>query len=413
MSNKRTAWLAWAFCGLTACVAIALFVADLLSPHDTFSVFMLAGNALTALAMPMVCAIVAALIVSRQPRNTIGWLLMMPPALVLLEGPIGAYLQRLAPSVPSPTLPVLLMAWFSSWSWLLLIFPLLHIPLLFPNGQPPTPRWRWVSRAALAWAALFILLVTFLQPLHANTTPDLTLYNPIGFMIEDGDLAGVVIGAWILGLLTLVVLSVAALFVRYRRANETERKQIKWLLYACAVFLVICVGGAGAGLNDGTSLVADLWNVFFGLSLGAFPVAIGIAILRHRLYDIDIIIRRTLVYSTLTLILALIYVGCIVLLQQLVVPLVGGSELAIVASTLAIATLFTPLRRRIQTLIDKRFYRRKYDAAKVLAAFGVAARDETDLAQLTAEMLRVVDQTMQPEFVGLWLKEAQSAERKA
>src|SRR5207249_1328095 len=143
----------------------------------------------------------------------------------------------------------------------------------------------------------------------------------------------------------------------------------------------------------------------FGLSLGAFPVAIGIAILRHRLYDIDIIIRRTLIYSTLSLILGLVYVGCILVIQALVVPLVGSSELAIVASTLVIAALFTPLRKRIQNLIDRRCYRRKYDAAKVLAAFGVAARDETDLEQLTAEMLRVVDETMQPEFVGLWLRE--------
>ena len=125
-----------------------------------------------------------------------------------------------------------------------------------------------------------------------------------------------------------------------------------------------------------------------------------------RLYDIDIIIRRTLVYSILTLILALVYLGCIVLLQALLVPQLGGSELAIVASTLAIAALFTPLRWRIQNLIDKRFYRRKYDAAKVLAAFGATARDETDLERLTAAMLHVVDETVQPEFVGLWLREA-------
>jgi hypothetical protein len=135
------------------------------------------------------------------------------------------------------------------------------------------------------------------------------------------------------------------------------------------------------------------------------PLTIGIAILRYHLYDIDVIIRRTLVYSLLTLALGLIYIGCIVLSRALVAPLIGGSEVAIVASTLAIAALFNPLRRRIQNVTDKRFYRRKYDAAKVLAAFGTTARDETDLERLTTELLRVVDATMQPEHVSLWLRE--------
>ncbi len=405
MSNKRTAWLAWALCGLTACVAIGLFVTDLLSPNSSKDLLKLASDALSTLVLPAVAALVAALIVSRQPRNTIGWLLMLPVVLVVVEGPIGRYIERIAPSAPAPTLPLLLLVWFSGWSWLLLIFPLLHIPLLFPNGQPPTPRWRWVRRAVIVWAALFILMVTFSQPLDASTTPDLVLDNPIGFLVGENTTGAVIIGVWVAGLLALAVLSVAALFVRYQRTNETERKQIKWLLYACGVFLVVFVVNAPFGLSDATGLVADILNVFFGLSLAAFPVAIGIAILRHGLYDIDIIIRRTLVYSTLTLTLGLVYFGCIVVFQQLVVPVVGSSELAIVASTLVIAALFLPLRRRIQTLIDKRFYRRKYDAARVLAAFGATARDATDLDQLTAELLRVVDTTVQPEFVGVWLRE--------
>jgi hypothetical protein len=140
----------------------------------------------------------------------------------------------------------------------------------------------------------------------------------------------------------------------------------------------------------------------------AFPVCLGIAITRYRLFDIEVIIRRTLVYSVLTLIIGLVYAGCIVLSQVLVAPFEGRSELAIVVSTLAIAALFNPLRRRIQTQIDKRFYRQKYDAAKVLAAFGVTVRDETDLDALTNELLRVVDTAMQPEFVGLWLRDTET-----
>jgi MFS family permease len=403
MSNRRTAWLAWALCGLTICVAIVSFVADLLSPHQSISVFQLANVAFFVLAMPAVFGIVGALIVSRQPRNTIGWLLMVPVGSALLDGPIQLYLQRIAPTAPTPTLPLLLMVWFSGWSWLLLLFPLLHIPLLFPNGQPPTPRWRWVSVAAIAWAMLFVLIITFMQPINANNTPELILDNPIGILSQDtADSLG---NVWAVGLMALVLLCVVAPFVRYRRASETERKQIEWLLYAGALFLVVYAGGNVNGLNESTSLAGDIFQLFFGLSLLAFPVAIGIAILRYRLYDIDIIIRRTLVYSVLTLTLGLVYIGCIIVSRTLVAPYLGGSELAIVASTLAIAALFNPLRKRIQTLIDKRFYRRKYDAAKVLTAFGVAARDETDLEQLTAEMLRVVDETVQPEFVGLWLRE--------
>jgi hypothetical protein len=189
---------------------------------------------------------------------------------------------------------------------------------------------------------------------------------------------------------------VASLVLRYRRGGWVERQQLKWFVAAAALLPVAVVCG---------ETYPDSQPFVMPVALALLPAATGIAILRYRLYDIDIIIRRTLVYSTLTFILALIYVGCIVVIRTLVAPLVGGSELAIVASTLAIAALFTPLRRRIQTLIDKRFYRRKYDAAKVLAAFGATARDETDLEQLTAEMLRVVEETMQPEFVGLWLRE--------
>jgi hypothetical protein len=145
----------------------------------------------------------------------------------------------------------------------------------------------------------------------------------------------------------------------------------------------------------------------FGIGL-IFPLSMGIAITRYQLFDIEVVIRRTLVYSVLALTLGLVYVGCIAVIQVLIAPLTGGSELAIVISTLAIAALFNPLRRRIQTIIDKRFYRRKYDAAKVLAAFGSTVRDETDLDALTGELLRVVDETMQPEFVGLWLHDPQA-----
>jgi amino acid transporter len=189
-------------------------------------------------------------------------------------------------------------------------------------------------------------------------------------------------------------------------ASTMQPRTATWLAWALAIYAATL--GPIIYLATSSGEPSPILNIFFVLqafSAVFVAVAAGIAILRYRLWDIDIIIRRTLVYGALTLTLGLVYIGCILLSRTLIAPYLGGSELAIVASTLAIAALFSPLRRRIQNLIDKRFYRRKYDAAKVLAAFGVAARDETDLERLTGEMLRVVDETVQPEFVGLWLRE--------
>jgi hypothetical protein len=198
-----------------------------------------------------------------------------------------------------------------------------------------------------------------------------------------------------------------ALFVRYRRANETEREQIKWLLYACAVFLVVYVGGFVSGLGGTTSLGGYIWGVFFGLSVITLPAAIGVAILRYRLYEIDVVINRTLVYGLLTAMLALVYFGGVTATQAIFRALTGQEEqqpqLAVVVSTLVIAALFNPLRRRIQFFIDRRFYRRKYDARKTLEAFSAKLRDETDLDRLGDELLTAVRQTMQPEHASLWL----------
>ena len=268
-----------------------------------------------SLAAPVVFAIVAALIVSRQPRNTIGWLLMVPVGLYIVGGPIENYIGHLAPSTPTPTVPLLLMLWFNSWNWLLLIFPLLFIPLLFPNGRPPTPRWRWVGVAAIAWATLFVLLATLSQEINTNTTPDIVFSNPIGVLGKDT--VQLLVGVWIVGLVALVVACAVALFVRYQRANDTEREQIKWLLYACAVFLVVFVGGFVSGLGGTASLGGYIWGVFLGLSVITLPAAIGIAVLRYRLYDIDRIINRTLVYGSLTGSLALVYFGGVTATQAI------------------------------------------------------------------------------------------------
>jgi hypothetical protein len=210
-------------------------------------------------------------------------------------------------------------------------------------------------------------------------------------------------------------ISVYAQTYRYRQVSSTaQRQQTKWVIFGlmcAAANMVLWIFVSSTFPPDQPSLARAYFVLLIHpvlLLIGLlFPVCIAIAVMRYRLWNIDVIIRRTLIYSTLTLALGLVYVGSIVLLQQLVVPLTGGSEVAIVASTLVIAALFTPLRRRSQAMIDRRFYRRKYNAAKVLEAFGATARAATDLDQLTAAMLQVIDQTMQPEHIGLWLREIQ------
>jgi hypothetical protein len=401
-SRRSATWLIWALYGLVTGLVIVRSGANLLSQGGSNNVFRLVGDALISVATPVVCAMVATLIVSRQPRNTIGWLLMVVVGAFVVGGPLESYVAHLAPSSPEPTVPLLLAVWFSNWGWLLLIFPLLYILLLFPNGRPPTGRWRWVGVAAIAWATLFVLIATLSQRL---TTPDFALDNPIGVLGKDT--VELLAGVWVAGLLALVVACAASLFIRYRRANDTERRQIKWLLYACAAFVVVYVGGFVSGVAGTNSPGGYVWGVFFGLSLVLLPAAIGIAILRYGLYEIDVVINRTLVYGALTATLVLVYFGGVAMIQATFRALSGQEhqpQIAVVISTLVIAALFNPLRRRIQGFIDRRFYRRKYDARKTLEAFSARLREETDLGALSEDLVEVVRETMQPSHVTLWLR---------
>jgi hypothetical protein len=403
--RRAASWLPWSIYGLVIGLSIIWYMVDLLSLDGSRNAIYLVGEALISLVAPVVFAIVAALIVSRQPRNTMGWVLMVPVGLYVVGGPLVTYIERVAPSSPAPTVSLLLLAWFNNWNWLLLIIPLLLILLLFPSGRPPTPRWRWVGVAVIVWATLFVLMAALVRQIDAGTRPNLVFDNPIGVLGDDT--TELLLSMWIGGLLALVVACGAALFVRYRRASETEREQIKWLLYACAVFLVVYVGGFVTGLGGTASLGGYIWGVFFGLSVITLPAAIGVAILRYRLYDIDLVINRTLVYGSLTAMLALVYLGGVATTQAIFRTLTSQEhqpQLAVVISTLAIAALFNPLRRSIQGFIDRRFYRRKYDARKVLEVFSARLRDETDLDALSDDLVGVVRQTVQPAHVSLWLR---------
>lgn len=346
---------------------------------------------------------VGALIMARQPRNSIGWLMILIASVTLLQViPPPDTVQQTTQSGGAPSPLVLLLAWVSGWSWWLLIGPLLLIPVLFPNGGPPSPRWRWVIAALGAVILIFLFMETF-SVQWQDTNSGVTMVNPIGFIPADLTTA-FFDTPWTILLGGITLLCVSAILVRYRRANSIERQQIKWLLFACAFFLIVyLIPGHD---EDEATLPSKLLGIAFEVAILGIPISIGIAILRYRLFDIDVIIRRTLTYALVTALLLIVFFGSIILLQQLFSSMTGSgqNEIVTVLSTLAIAALFVPVRNRIQTEIDKRFNRKKYDAQKVLSDFATTVRDETDLEKLTGRLMQVVDETMQPRSVSVWLK---------
>jgi hypothetical protein len=300
---------------------------------------------------------------------------------------------------------VKIMAWLSWWigsdSIGLIGGALLF--LLFPNGRLLSSSWRPVMWTAVGAGATFLVLYAF-TPGPLDTFPFIT--NPVGIGGAVGDILVMLQPIGLVVLLIAFLASAVSLILRLRRAKGVERQQLKWFVYAATLATI----GAVVALAGGNVFASELMNVIGywegQLAFAALPVFTGIAILRHRLYDIDIIINRTLVYGSLTATLALIYFGGVATTEAIFHALTGEErqpQLAIVVSTLVIAALFMPLRRRIQALIDRRFYRRKYDAAKTLEAFSAKLRDETDLAALSEDLVGVVRETMQPAHVSLWL----------
>lgn len=352
-------------------------------------------------------ALVGALLVSRRPRHPVGWIWFLLAISYGLDQFAWGYAYYGFVTHPD-TLPgvhaVIVMQY---WLWrgtignigLALLF------LLFPTGRPLSRRWGKVAWIAVAAVAVQVPVATlapspiglfpFPTDILAAAGSARTILDPLREVASTISLLCVVVAAF-------------SLFVRHRRAKGVERQQLKWFAYAAAFFapgILLIVWG----LRPQTS--APDWVLPLGLVMAAgvggmgISVASAVAILRYRLWDIDIIIHRTLVYGFLTAALAIVYLASVVLLQNILQALTGKqSPLVVVVSTLIIAALFSPLRRRIQDLIDRRLYRRNYDAAQILAHFAATCRDQVDMNSLTAELLRVAETTMQPESVSLWLK---------
>ena len=352
-----------------------------------------------------VFALMGALILTYRPDNRVGWLLMLPgaSAFVLVDAYLGPLIDGSAPLPPTLTPGLWLALWYSNWNWTLLIFPLLWLMLLFPTGRPISRRWGWLVWVGVVLMLFLLLLATFGTPMSPGSgSADWSYPNSIG-LIQAAQVDQSAVFTLFAAIMPVwVILCLAALVVRYRRAGPVERQQMKWLLLATAIFVAAYLP---AFLVTSWDSETSIWSVLWMAAMLLIPAAIGIAILRYRLFDIDVIIRKTLVYTVLTALLALVYFGSVILLQGLFGGLTGveQSPLAVVVSTLGIAALFTPLRRRIQNGIDRRFFRKKYDAQQVLAQFAQTARDETDLDALTAELARVAQETLQPEHVSIWL----------
>jgi hypothetical protein len=341
--------------------------------------------------------VVGAVLVAKRPGNPIGWILSAASLLVGVSA-LETYAAYVMTTRGRPDWLAVVGVWANSWYWFLfIVLAFIYLPLYFPDGRLPSRRWLPVAVIAGIGALVVIVLGMLADTLRGQNV-DYRIENPIGIEgLAHVEELPVVIGVLSVPLFIGCVGAVAAVAVRFRRSSGVERQQMKWFLYAAAPILTLPIADYLPGIVSG---------LVFGWMLIGMPTAIGIAVLRYRLYDIDVVINRTLVYGALTLFLALIYVGGVALLQTLFRGITGEtSQLAIVASTLVIAALFNPLRRRVQAFIDRRFYRRKYDAAKTLAAFGAKLRDEIELDTLNEELLTVANETMQPAHASLWLRD--------
>jgi hypothetical protein len=338
-------------------------------------------NALLFVAVMQGMSTLGVLIARREPRNPIGWIFSAVPALVAVSVFTGVYAIWARDHHPAVA-GAGAADWLSSWPWVsgLVAYALL-VPLLFPDGRVPGARWRVVLRADIAAVCWIAGLAAF------ATSP------PASVVVATGILIAVLISA-----------GLASAVVRYRRAGATQRVQIRECLFAAwAAFVGFFVIS-----------VAAPYEALYALDYALLPLSVGLAMLRYRLYDVDVIIRRTLTYAGVLAVLASIYLAGATLLGALLRALTGSSGVvAVTLSTLAVAGAFQPVRRRIQRTVDRRFYRSGYDAQAAVTAFSSHVREEIDLEALSGELLRIVSGTVQPTHAGLWIRPVTNPERAA
>lgn len=341
---------------------------------------------------------VGAMIVLRYPTNRIGWLFLTVGVLLVAASAAPQYVYEGRYVDPGSLPGTAWAAWASGWLEPLFLLALALLLLVFPDGRPPSPSWRpalWI-----VWACIAVAIVDSALKPGVIREGDMPVENPIGIASAAGLFAALDNVVFLLFLASMVT-GVAAIVRRFVVSRGEVRQQVEWLALAGLALVVALVGdvvSAVAGVGQQAS------NFSFGLVFAAIPVAAGLAILKYRLYDIDRLVSRTLVYGALTVVLAATYAGLVLGGQVVFSSVAGGSNLAIAASTLVVAGLFLPLRARVQRFVDRRFYRRRYDAQRTLEAFGARLREQVELEVLTRELGDVVRETMQPAATGVWLR---------
>src|SRR5918998_1015868 len=398
MRSRIATRLAWSLCALA--LVLTAFSVVLLALNYSHTRTQVYGFWPENTVIPISFSIIGAIIASRLPANPLGWLYCAAAfiaAVVHLSAEYAIYALLAQPnSLPAGEA----LAWLTSWLWILFIGCIALSLLLFPDGRLPSSRWR-----SLAWLSVLVTIVGALwQAFSPGVIVSLgSIRTPLG--IEGLPSAEKPVQTIMFA--PLFAASVPTLVLRLRRARGVEHQQIKWPAYTG----VMAASGSVLTYTISEAIGSRLleWAGFIILiaALVSFPISIGIAIVRYRLYDIDTLINRTLVYGSLTVMLGLVYFTGVTATQAVFRTFTGQEEqpqLAIVVSTLVIAALFNPLRHRIQAFIDRRFYRSKYDAAKTLEAFSAKLRDETNLDALSDDLVEVVRETMQPAHVSLWLR---------
>ena len=397
--RTRTRWIAWTAWSVSIVLAaiggaLVLLTFDVRLPDNW-------GFRGYAVLMTPVVATPGLLLALRVPRNAIGWLLLVAGLATGFSAGAQEYATYAVVVHPGSLPGAVAIAWIVSWSFVFFAAPLLLIiPQLFPDGRPLGPRWRPLLGASAIFAAGVLDAFAFRPGPLENAS---FMQNPLpapaaweGFRAAAVLPLEVVSGA-------LIVLSGASLAVRFRRSSGMQRQQLKWValsasLIATAMLAVLATTPATA---TNTSKPAQVIMI---LAFGTLPVAIAVAILRYRLYDIDLIINRTIVYGALSAVIGTSYFVLVVMLQAILRPITGGSEIAVAASTLAVIAVVQPLRRRIQAAVDRRFYRSRYDAARALDTFATRLRDEVDLETVRGDIVAVVADTVQPRHASLWLR---------
>jgi hypothetical protein len=392
-THWRLAGLAWGLWALAMLgLAVIVWLDQWLRQTGRPELIVLTSTAVAPVLGTLIVATVGALVASRRPAHPVGWLLLAFGLSLCAAGLTLAWTNYAvaqadaqAAALVASYVPATIVTAMACSGFIL---------LLTPTGTLPTPRWRWWAAATAATPALLLAVVTlFPGPAGRRAQP---LSNPLDLQALDGGLTAAYLAAFAV-VISAVVVAAASLVLRFRRARGVERQQLRWVALATVLVAVFSAVDLAA-LALGSYWLAPIVG---GLNPPILSAAIGAAILRYRLYDLDRIISRTLAYGLLTLLLGLAYAAVVLGLGRL---LPQSSSLAVAGATLAVAGLFQPARRRVQQAVDRRFNRRRHDAARIIEGFGSHLRDQVDLDTLTGELLAVAEQTMQPTRASLWLR---------